>query len=183
MPGICFRRHAYLLRVPLGWYVQAACAMHCRCDCRVAPAGLGDSRCFKSDDDIQGRVGCVGGDGSIEHYAVCPHLLKSWSQFSGLPSPNGPLGFMCLAHENQSVMKIRMSFLYCAHSVIMRLHANSETIDSQELEAVMRERKRFICGQSPEVRHALREISVNKLRVIQESWPELEPDDAEPLNE
>ena len=124
------------------------------------------NRRFRNTEARHCRVGCEEGDDSIEHYAVCPCFHDAWMRFSGLPSPNGPLGFMCLADEHNAVIKLRMAFLFCVHSVLMRLQARSECIHADGLASAMRERRRFICGQSPEIRSAMQEVEGIVLKAI-----------------
>ena len=131
------------------------------------------SRRFQNIEWRRCNFGCTEGDDSIEHYAVCPSVQAAWHDFAGLPSPNGPLGFMCLAQEHNIVMKLRMAFLFCVHSVTMRLHAHSETTDQHNFVARVRERRRFILGVSSEIRGAVALAATSRQLVIDESWPEV----------
>ena len=128
-------------------------------------------RRFQSVEGRQCQVGCEDGDDCIEHYAVCPSVLAAWDDFSGLPSPNGPLGFFCLGSENSNVLKLRMAFLYCCHSVISKLHSTSAMASVHTLILHMRERKRFVAGASAELREALKEVRAQRTSLINASWP------------
>jgi hypothetical protein len=121
------------------------------------------ARRFQDVEARHCKLGCADGDDCIEHYAVCPAVYAAWEDFCGLPSPSGPLGFLCLASESNHVMKLRMAFLFCIHSVILRLQATSDVASAHSLILQIRERRRFIAGESVEVRSALRETRLHCL--------------------
>ena len=133
-------------------------------------------RRMRSCDARRCRFGCVSADDSIEHYAVCAAVHVAWEDFAGLPHPNGPLGFLCLAQESSSIVKLRMAFIYCLHSVVERLRATTLENAGAVVDDIvprMRERKRHIAGMSSEVRRALIDVKRNRQRNIDASWPQL----------
>lgn len=124
------------------------------------------ARRFRDVEARHCKLGCADGDDCIGHYAACPAVYAAWENICGLTSPSGPLGFLCLASESNRVIKLRMAFLFCIHSVVMRLQATSDVSSTHSLVLQIRERRRFIPGVSVEVRSALREARLHCSRII-----------------
>ena len=133
--------------------------------------GWSTQRRFQCDERRFCKFGCDMADDSIEHYAVCEHVRNAWSIFSGLPSPNGPLGFFALGDEHKVLLQLRMAFLYCIYCIVMQLQATDESCNFSKLLARLRERKRFVMGCSAEIRRALRDAVLKRHEICSFSWP------------